>query len=162
MDAAEVEAAARRIIAVVECCCASSLSTHGEVDSRILLATKPTDDWRVSFLTIRHSRKVSQFRGSRRMTLLWHDVGRRAYAVLAGGIGVTDQVDAKRAIWQPRHDRLLPDGPGDPDVVLVEVVADRIEVYDPERGVLPPPPYFNAAVLMRGPAGWTLTTSSPA
>jgi general stress protein 26 len=161
MDAIAVEAAARSIIASVECCCAAGLGADGEVEARILLTTRPTDDWQVCFLTLRHSRKVTALRRSSRMTLAWHDVLRRAYAVLAGSTTVTDQVAAKRAIWQPRHDRLLPGGPADPGIVLVQLVADRIEVYDPDRGILPPPAYFNAAVLTRGGPGWRLSTSSP-
>jgi hypothetical protein len=48
-------------------------------------------------------------------------------------------VTFKQAIWQPGSFKWHPGGPTDPNVVLVEFAAERIETWNTPGGVVPDP-----------------------
>ena len=57
--------------------------------------------------------------------------------------------------------RFHPGGPEDPNNVIVEFTAERLEIYSGARGVAPPPRGFSAATLTRNDGSWSLGASFP-
>jgi general stress protein 26 len=81
---------------------------------------------------------------------------------LIGRPVITDDVALKRAAWGPAADRWHPGGPEDPNVVIVKLLTERIELWSFGRDVMPEPKGLSAAVLVRDPPGWRYyATSQP-
>lgn len=154
MDTSSLLAIAREIVDKVTFCFAVTVGTNQETSVRIIEPGKPRDDWSVGFMTTRNSRKVVDLERSGRLTLAYQWDPDKAYVSLAGQPLVIDDVAAKRAVWGPASDRWHPEGPEDPNVVIVKLLTDRIEVWSAAHNVMPPPKGFNAAVLIRDGSGW--------
>ena len=73
---------------------------------------------------------------------------------LIGRPVIVDDVALKRAVWGPNSDKWHPGGPEDPNVVIVRLITDRIELWSGGRDVMPEPKGLSAAVLVREGAGW--------
>jgi general stress protein 26 len=77
---------------------------------------------------------------------------------LVGRATIIDDAADKQAIWQPgsfKWHQMASGGPTDPNVVLVEFVAERIETWN-TRGQIVPDPTMGlwSAVLTRNGNGW--------
>jgi general stress protein 26 len=79
---------------------------------------------------------------------------------LAGRPVITDDVALKRAAWSPDSDKWHRGGPEDPNVVIVRLVTDRIELWSSGRDVMPEPKGLSAAVLVHDGAGWRYSATS--
>jgi hypothetical protein len=77
------------------------------------------------------------------------------YVTLVGPAAIVDDVAIKTAIWRPASYKWHPGGPADPNVVLIDFTADRIELWSSRHGVVPDPAKgLWAAALTREGAGW--------
>jgi hypothetical protein len=75
---------------------------------------------------------------------------------------IVDDVQVKKAIWSPASYRWHPGGPTDPNVVLIDFVADRIELWSSMHGVMPDPTKgLWAAALSREGDGWRSHVTLP-
>lgn len=66
-------------------------------------------------------------------------------------------VTLKRTAWGPASDRWFPGGPEDPNVVIVKLITDRIELWSSGHDVMPEPQGLSSAVLVRDErdaSGW--------
>jgi general stress protein 26 len=94
-----------------------------------------------------------------RMTLLYQHDADRSYVALVGRAQVVEDVELKRSIWQPGHDRWNPGGPEDPATVFARLVPDRIELWSAVHDVMPEPQGYSAAILLREAGGWRYATT---
>ena len=74
---------------------------------------------------------------------------------------VNAEAAAKRVIWRPEMNHFHPGGPEDPNNVIVEFTAERLELYSGARSIAPPLRGFSAATLPRKDGGWSLGASFP-
>lgn len=160
MDTEDLLRVARETIAGLQWCFAITAAANQDVNARIIQVGRPHDDWSVRFMTDRRCRKVREIERTGRLTLAYQNVPDRAYVTLIGRAAVTDDAEAKRAVWRPETYRFHPGGPDDPNNVLVELLTDRIELYSVAHEVRPEPLGFCAAVLVRTAAGWRYEASS--
>jgi general stress protein 26 len=79
--------------------------------------------------------------------------------MLEGRPTLIDDVEVKRSLWKDNSYRWFPGGPEDPNVVLVELSTERIELWSSGRDVMPEPKGLSAAVLERDNAGWRYSTT---
>ncbi len=161
MDTEELLRIARETIDKVTFCFAVTVAEGQEANARIIQPSVLREDWSVGFMTNRRCRKVAEMERSGRLTLAYQYDPESAYVVLTGRPQIIDDLDVKRSVWRDESYRWHPGGPEDPDVVLVELVADRIELWNLKRGVAPAPEGLNAVVLRRDGAGWTYGETSP-
>jgi general stress protein 26 len=161
MQADELLRLARDTIDAVPSCLAITVNRSGDANARVVNPSKLTGEWTVRFMTDRRTRKIAEVEQSGRMTLVYqHDAG-GAYVSLVGRAAVIDDVGVKSAIWQPASFKWHPGGPTDPNVVLVEFTAERIETWNSPHDVVPDPTKgLWAAVLVRNGAGWRYAGSS--
>ena len=153
---------ARETIAKVPFCVASTAAENGEVNARVLQPGKLRDDWSVWFVTNRRCRKVVEMERSGRLTLTYQYDPEKAYVTVVGRPVIDNDVVLKRAIWGPASARWHPGGPEDPNVVVVKLIVDRIELWSATRDVMPEPKGLSAAVLVREGSGWRYyATSQP-
>jgi general stress protein 26 len=77
-----------------------------------------------------------------------------AYVVLLGRPKLVEDVEVKRTLWQEDSHKWFPAGLEDPNVVVIELTTQRIELRSAGRGVLPEPVGLSAAFLEREGTGW--------
>jgi general stress protein 26 len=155
MDAGSLLQIAREIISKVPMCFAITVDQDGDANARIVQTSKLSDDWTVRFMTDRRSRKVEEIEQSARMTLAYQCDPEGAYVTLVGRATIIDDAEVKQAVWRPQSFRWHPGGPTDPNVVLIELFAERIEMWSSPHGIVPDADLgLWAAVLVRDASGW--------
>jgi general stress protein 26 len=83
----------------------------------------------VWFATSRRSNKVSEIAADPRVTILFIDTALFNYAHLHGRARLITDPEEKRKLWQEAWTDDWPEGPSDPDYVLIEVVGERGTYY---------------------------------
>jgi general stress protein 26 len=86
------------------------------------------------FATSRSSGKVKQITANPRVTVMFVDTYRFNYAYLYGSAHVVADVEQKRSLWQDDWSDDWPNGPSDPDYVLLKVVAEHGSCYHGSTG----------------------------
>lgn len=153
---------AREIIAKVPSCMAITVDRNGNANARVVNVKPLTDAWTVRFNTDRRSRKTAEIEQSGRLTLAYQYDAGKAYVSLIGRAAIHDDIAVKTADWKPESERWHPGGPADPNVVYVDFIAERIELWSSSHGVVPDPVRgLWAAVVIREGSGWVQSTTSP-
>ena len=160
MDTATLLAIARETIDKVPLCFAITVAENGEANARVVQTGKLRDDWSVGFMTERYCRKVLEIERTGRLTLAYQYDPEKSYVTLIGRPVIIDDVALKRSVWNPNADRWHPGGPDDPNVVIVRLITERIEIWSSGRDVMPEPKGFSAAVLERDGLAWRYSTTS--
>lgn len=152
---------ARDTVNAVPTCLAITIDGDGDANARAINTSKLTDEWTVRFMTDRRTRKVGEIARTGRMTLVYYHQAGGAYVTLVGRARIIDDVAVKQSIWQPASFKWHPGGPTDPNVVLVEFVAERIETWNTPGQIVPDPTKgLWAAVLTRDANGWRYAGTS--
>ena len=125
MDTIALLTVARETIDKVSFCFAITVGEGGEASARVVQTGKLRDDWSVGFMTERYCRKVVEMERAGRLTLAYQYDPEKAYVTLTGRPIIIDDVELKRAVWNPSADRWHPGGPDDPNVVIVRLITDR-------------------------------------
>ena len=160
MDIAALLAIARETIDKVPFCFAITVGENGAASARVVQTGTLRDDWSVGFMTERYCRKVVEMERAGRLTLAYQYDPEKAYVTLTGRPVIIDDVALKRSVWNPNADRWHRGGPDDPNVVIVRLITDLIEIWSSGRDVMPEPKGFSAAVLERDGLGWRYSTTS--
>ena len=153
-------AIARETIDKVPFCFAITAAENGSANARVVQPGRLRDDWSVGFMTERYCRKVAEIGRAGQLTLAYECDLDKTYVTLAGRPVIVDDVALKRSLWNPNADRWHRGGPDDPNVVIVRLRTDRIEMWSSGRDVMPEPKGFSAAVLERDGLGWRYSTTS--
>jgi general stress protein 26 len=154
MNIDDVLSAAKEIINKQTYCFAITVAENQDANARLVQATKVRDDWSVRFFTERRCRKFREIERSRRLTLAYQHDPDRAYATLVGHPKIIEDVETKTAMWGAESHKIHLGGPDDPNLVIVELVVERIEIYSGVRNIAPPPRGLSVAVLTRDSSGW--------
>jgi general stress protein 26 len=150
---------ARKLIGELTFCVAVTQGEGGDANARIVQPRPLGPDWSVDVITNRRCRKVREIERTGRMTLLYQHDAERSYVCLVGRAEIVEDVELKRAIWTPAHNRWNPGGPEDPATVFARLTTERIELWSAVHGVLPEPQGYSAALLERDGAGWRYSTT---
>jgi general stress protein 26 len=162
MDTDRLLQIARDIIAKVPSCMAITVDQHGDANARVVNPRPLSDAWTVRFATHLKSRKCREVEQSGRLTLAYQYDAESSYVTLVGHAVITHDLAAKVATWRPDSYRLYPGGPADPNVVYVDFIAERIEIWSSSRDVIPDPAKgLWAAVLVRNGSAWCQRTTLP-
>jgi general stress protein 26 len=162
MSTDELLAIAREIISKVPSCMAITVDESGEAHARVVNVKALSEDWTVRFTTSLRSRKAMEIAATGRLTLAYQYDQGNAYVTLAGKAKITRDLDAMTRNWRPDSYTWYPGGPSDPNVVYVDFVADRVELWSTPHGVVPDPRIsLWAAVLLRKGKEWREQTTLP-
>ena len=164
MESEDLLRIAREIVEPLPFCFAVTVAADGTANARVIQPAKPAADWSVRFMTRRRCRKTGEIEQSGHRTLGYLDEPARAHVTLLGPARIIDDVAVKRAAWTPASDTWYPDGPESPDVVIVELATQRIELWSAQHDIMPEPTGFSCAVLEReasedGGEGWRVSTT---
>ena len=143
---------AREIIGKTKYCFSITLSDGGEMSARVVQPGPLDDDWRVWYLTSRKSRKVLEIEATGQQLLGYQYDPDGAHVTLHGDTAIIDDLEVKRSVWTEDAYRWYPGGPEDPDVVLVELKATRIELWSAAHKVWPG---ISSVVLSRDGDTWS-------
>ena len=161
MDTAALLQIARETVAKVTWCFVVTSNPTGAPNARIVRPGPLRDDWSIGFMTERACRKVVEIVRAGRFTMAFQFDPELAYVTLQGQPQIVEDVAVKRAVWSPESQRFHPGGPEDPNVVIVRLRVDRIELYNAQRGVQPVPIGLCSMVLERSADGWSQHLTSP-
>jgi general stress protein 26 len=146
---------ARQTVAKMPSCMAITVDQQGEANARVVQTSPLSDDWTLRFMTDRRSRKAREIARTGRLTLAYQNDADGAYVSLIGRATIVDDPAIKQAVWRPASLRWHPGGPTDPNVVLVDFTAERIELWSTPHGVMPDPAKgLWAAALSRDGGNW--------
>lgn len=162
MDTDELLAIARQVIEKVPTCMAITVNGNGEANARVVQPSELSDAWTLWFCTHRGSRKVQEIEQSGKLTLAFQHDPEGAYVTLVGRATINDDVAFKNSFWKPASFRWHPGGPDDPNVVVVDFAADRIELWSSPYGIVPDPlKGLWARVMIREASGWHQSITFP-
>jgi len=155
LSANELLRLVRETVNAVPTCLAITIDQNGDANARAINASRPSDEWTLRFMTDRRTRKIGEISRTGRMTLAYYHETGGAYVTLLGRAKIIEDIAVKQGIWQPGSFKWHPGGPTDPNVVLVEFTAERIETWNTPGGIVPDPAKgLWAAVLTRDATGW--------
>ena len=127
--------AARQIMADARYSALITVDEFGQPRARTVDPRQPDESMTVWVATQPQTRKVAQIEGHRQVTLYYFDRGRAEYVTVMGRATLHRDAETIERFWLDEWDEFYPDRPA--DVVLIEVVPERIEVLG--RGVDPDP-----------------------
>jgi general stress protein 26 len=141
---------------------AITVDRNSDANARVVNPQPLSETWTVRFPTDRRSRKSAEIEQTGRLTLAYQDEAGKAYVSLIGRAAICEDVAAKTAGWNALADKWFPGGPADSNVVYVDFIAERIELWSTSEGVVPDPVRgLWAAALIREESGWAQATTFP-
>jgi len=99
------------------------------------MASQPIDDsgafW---FLTGSNTEKVEAVRTIQRVNLAFLDHAANRYVSVSGFCELVRNGAKAKSLWKPEYKTWLPGGLEDPDLVLMKIVVQEAEYWDPSQG----------------------------
>jgi general stress protein 26 len=161
VEAAEVVAAARRVLTAVPYGFLTTLGTT-RPSVRMVGCLGLDGDLRVTFGTGRHTRKAAELKANATAIYAAADLTTGAAVCLYGTATIDEDLSRRRSAWGPGLERYFPGGPEDPEFVLVSINPDRVEMWSEQDRVHPDPFGMTSAVVLRSADGWAgPTTTGP-
>ena len=161
VEAAEVVAAARRVLTTVPYGFLTTLGTT-RPSVRMVGYLDIDEDLRVTFGTGRHTRKAAELTADATAIYSAADLTTGAAVCLYGTATIDEDISRRRSAWRPGLARFVPGGPEDPEFVLVSIDPDRVEMWSEQDRVHPDPFGMASAVVLRSAGGWAgPTTTGP-
>ena len=98
------------------------------------------DNW---FFSYRDTGKIRQIEADPSVELAYIDTERGTWVSIEGTAEVVEDSERKRDLWEDELRAWFPEGPGEDDIVLIKVSADRVHAWadgeetiaEPGRGV---------------------------
>jgi general stress protein 26 len=115
--------------------CMLTTNADGRLMSRPMAAQKVEFDGDLWFFTKRGGRKVDQIGREPRVNAAFSS--RSSWVSVTGKAEVVHDVEKAKQLWNSGIEAWFPDGPEDPEIVLLKVHADGAEYWDtPGAGVV--------------------------
>jgi general stress protein 26 len=110
----------------------TTTAPDGTLTSRPMALQRVEFDGDLWFFASRGSRKIAHVAADPQVNVA--TVGSSSWVSLTGQAAVVDDLATKQALWDPVVGAWFPDGPDDPDVVLLRVAATSAEYWDSPGG----------------------------
>jgi len=120
----------KKLLALLEEFDDAMLVTHGEhgMHARPMRIASTHDDGLLTFVTSSESPKVDELLEDRRVLVTCQ--GSRKQLSIRGEAELSRKPERIRAIWKPSWRFFFPQGPEDPNLLLIDVIAERAEYWD--------------------------------
>lgn len=123
------------LIADVKVCMFTTRDTDGRMMSRPMAVQEVEFDGDLWFFTRKDGRKVDQLGREPRVNVAFSS--RSSWISVTGEAQVVHDVEKARQLWNAGISAWFPDGPEDPEIVLLKVRADGAEYWDsPGAGIV--------------------------
>ncbi|MBF4763966.1 pyridoxamine 5'-phosphate oxidase family protein [Nocardioides islandensis] len=110
----------------------TSTAPDGALHARPMTPQQVTDDLEAWFFISRSSEHAADLVARPRVNLSFQGSG--DWLSVAGKAAIVDDRRLAEEMWNPVVDAWFPDGPGDPDVVLLRVAAESAEYWKAPGG----------------------------
>lgn len=128
----EGNAKVQELIKDVRTCMFSTVATEGSIVSRPMATQQAEFDGTLWFFAAADSAKAMEIHRNPRVNVAY--AGSSAWVSVSGTARVVRDEQKERDLWNPVVEAWFPDGPQDPNVVLIEVDADTAEYWDSPGG----------------------------
>ena len=128
----------------------------GPPSARLVEPITDLDDFTFFIGTHPRSRKVRRISENPSVTLAFGNGGEDANLVVYGTATVSEAPSVKERYWKGTWRMFFPEGPLSDDYVVIQVRAEKIELLNFQRNVVPEPFGLRPAVLIRTPQGWKM------
>jgi general stress protein 26 len=116
------------LLSHIDTCVFATVAGNGDVHTRPMSNNGDVEwDGTSWFFAPADGRLASEIRRDRRVAMTYRAEDRFAWISLTGEAELVDDVDRKRTLWQAMFERWFPNGPDDPGVGLIRVVATTAE-----------------------------------
>jgi general stress protein 26 len=112
----------------------TTIAPDGTLISRPMAMQEVEFDGDLWFFASRSSRKVAHIRNNPQVNV--STAGSSSWVSLTGHAVVVDDLAQKRRLWNTVVEAWFPDGPEDPDVILLRIDAASAEYWDSPGGRL--------------------------
>jgi PPOX class probable F420-dependent enzyme len=134
-----VIAAARDLIRAARYCTFVTVREDGQPQARVVDPFDPESDMTIWIATNPATRKVSELRRERRVTLLYFDPADPGYVTLMGDAEVVSDPAERAKRWKPEWKPFYSDENRGPDYVLIRVRPRRLEIVSTKHHLLNDP-----------------------
>jgi general stress protein 26 len=134
---ARLISAARDVMLTAGFCALITVDETGLPQARVMDPFPPDDRMVVWFGTNPKSRKVKQIRHNPRVSLHYFDPEGFRFVTIAGRARLVDDPQEKAKRWKSTWEGLYPNR--DDAYLLIEVTPERLEVLDPQHGIVGDP-----------------------
>lgn len=120
----------------IDLCMMTTHGAEGQLHTRPMSNNGEVDfDGNAWFFTSRDTRKVSEVEDDGRVSLSYVGGTKRepVWIAIEGAAEIVDDEDKKRELWVDELDRWFENGPEDPSVVLIHVVAEHATWWSGEE-----------------------------
>ncbi len=107
---------------------------EGRLRSRPMYTQREGRDDGLWFFTSRTSSKSQEVQGHKEVNVSYADPGKNLFVSVTGCARIVDDPGLERELWNPMNEAFFPDGPEDPDLVLLHVDPDSAEYWDGPSG----------------------------
>jgi general stress protein 26 len=102
----------------------------------------------IFFITARSTHKPEEIAANPNACLCFGDVSTNTFISLSGAIALTEDRETVRELWGRAQDAYFPEGPSDPNAVLLTFIPKRGEYWDaPSNPVLIAIEFIRASVV---------------
>lgn len=108
----------------------TTLDPDGSLRSRPMAPQDADFDGELWFITKQSSGKVSSIQSDEHVNVSYADVDGHRFVSVAGRAEVIDDRTKIHDLWTPLMKAWFPDGPDDPQIVLIKVKVDSAEIWD--------------------------------
>lgn len=120
----------RTLIKDIRIAMVTSEGTGGEWYSRPMYAQEAEFDGDLWFATSQASSLAQQLQDRAKVLATFADTDRQVYVVVRGHAELTRDRAQIEALWNPGMKAWFPEGPSDPDILLVRVHAHRADYWE--------------------------------
>ncbi len=112
----------------------TTLEVGGDFHTRPMYTHEMEADGSLLFLTYRDSTKVTEVMQDNHVSLAYSDHGSDTYVAIAGKAEMTNDRQKIRDLWNDLLKAWFPNGPDDPNVMLLRVKPAKAEYWDRPGG----------------------------
>jgi general stress protein 26 len=131
-----------------------TLGDTGWPSARLVEPISDFDDFVFRVGTSPTSRKVEELEVNPKVILAFDDATERANLVIYGTATVSADVEIRRRYWKGIWRLFFPNGPVGDDYAVIQIRADRMELMNFRRNVIPEPFGLCPMVLERSAEAW--------
>jgi general stress protein 26 len=126
----------RELIKDIEFAMLVTRASDGALRARPMATQKVEFDGDLWFFTNASAEKSAELRENPIVNISYANPTDQRYVSISGVAELIRDVARAKELWHPAYRAYFPNGPDDPDMLLIRVHVDKVEYWDPPTGVM--------------------------
>ncbi len=114
----------------------TSTAADGHLVSRPMYTQEEGHEEGLVFLTARSAEKTQDLSGNHMVNVSYSDPQKQLYVSVSGHARLLEDRSLVQELWNPMNEAFFPEGPDDPDLVVLQVDPVRGEYWDAPSGTM--------------------------